>query len=166
VARRREVRHHHAEAVDAGRVIVNVQVVAATLYGVAAVVLFDGDCAVCEAAVRFVLVRDRQGLFTFARQDGQIGRGLLARHGLSGERGRSLILLQDGGAFLRSEAVLRIARALPGTRWLAAAARLVPRSWRDAAYDQFVRYRHRLVTAPPRRCLALPPELRARLLDP
>jgi len=128
-----------------------------------AVILYDGACRACQAAVRVVLPRDRAGRFRFARQDGPVGTRLLAEHGLSAERGRTLVLVEDGRAYLRSEAALRIAAQLDGPLRHAALLRAVPRAVRDAAYDLVAR--HRRLLGAPDRCLVLSAEERARFLD-
>ncbi|HEX9291778.1 MAG TPA: DCC1-like thiol-disulfide oxidoreductase family protein [Anaeromyxobacteraceae bacterium] len=129
----------------------------------ASVILYDGACRACQAAVRVVLPRDRAGRFRFARQDGPVGTRLLAEHGLSAERGRTLVLVEDGRAYLRSEAALRIAARLDGPLRHAALLRVLPRAVRDAAYD--VVARHRRLLGAPDRCLLLSAEERARFLD-
>ncbi len=129
-----------------------------------AVILYDGDCRACQAAVRIVLPRDTAGHFRFASQGSSVGERLLADHGLSAEGGRTLVLIEDGRAFLRSEAALRIASHLGGPWRLAAVLRALPRPLRDAAYDLFVRNRARL-SGRAKRCMAIPAAQRDRFLD-
>ena len=129
------------------------------------IILFDGNCATCHAAVRLVLRRDRAGVFRFARQDGSVGRRLLEEHRVAVEAGRTLVLIEGGRAWVRSEAVLRIARRLRGVARLAAVAGVVPRAWRDALYDLVARHRRRLPPGAPR-CDVLTRAERSRFLDP
>ncbi len=114
------------------------------------VLLFDGQCAVCSRAVRFVLARDRVGTMRFAPLEGETARALRARHPeLAGVD--ALVLLEEGqgsGAagrvWIGSEAVLRIAEYLGGPWRTAALLRVVPRPWRRRAYAAFARHRHRM----------------------
>ena len=128
-----------------------------------AVVLFDGECNLCNRAVQFVLRRDRRARFRFASLQSPAGRRLLAGIALPTPLPDSIVLLEAGRAFLRSGAALRIARGL-GWPWrLFAALLLVPRPLRDWAYDVVARHRHRWFG---RRssCMVPTPELRDRFL--
>jgi predicted DCC family thiol-disulfide oxidoreductase YuxK len=129
-----------------------------------ALVHYDGTCGACHAAVRVILPRDPRGRLAFASQSSSVGERVLAAHGLVAERGRSLVLVDERGrAHVRSDAVLAIASRLSGPARLLSLLRVVPRRWRDAAYDAFARNRHRL--AGPPRCLVVPPALRGRFVD-
>ncbi len=106
----------------------------------APVIFFDGVCHVCSGLVRFVIRHDRQGLFRFAPLDSDVAR---ARLGPPAADADSLILIEEGRRYERSDAVIRIARRLGGPWSAAVALRLVPRAARDWAYDQFARRRYR-----------------------
>ncbi len=113
------------------------------------VLLFDGRCAVCHRAVRFVLARDRAGTMRFAPLEGETAREIRSRHPeLEGvdalvlvepERGRGVERVWIG-----SEAALRIAEYLGGPWRAATVLRAVPRALRRRAYALFARHRHRL----------------------
>ena len=127
------------------------------------VVLFDGTCAFCERSVKFIARRDPAGRFRFGASQSPQAAELLAGYGLSRQSARSIILIEDGHAFLRSTAVLRIARRLPAPwRW-AGALLVVPRPLRDAVYGVVARIRHRLAGRS-NACEIPPPEIRARMI--
>lgn len=128
----------------------------------AAVILFDGVCTLCKRSVQFVIARDAARRFRFASLQSPAGRALLREAGLPPAHRDSLVLLEGGRAFVRSEAALRIARHLRGWRW-AWALRAVPRPIRDAAYDLVARHRYR-VFGKETACPVPTPVLRARLL--
>jgi predicted DCC family thiol-disulfide oxidoreductase YuxK len=111
------------------------------------VLLYDGLCKFCNGAVRFVLARDRDGRMRFAPLEGEFARQVLKEHP-SLRDADSLILVEPGdrapSPLVRSAAVLAIAHYL-GWPWRAAAVlRLVPRAFRDWAYDLLARHRYRL----------------------
>ena len=84
------------------------------------IVLFDGTCAFCEGAVRFIARRDPAGYFRFGASQTPDAARLLAPFGLSRDTARSLILIEGGRCYLRSTASLRIAARLTRPwRWLA-----------------------------------------------
>ncbi len=134
----------------------------------APLLLFDGDCAFCAGSVRFVLARDRHGIARFAAREGATGRAVLARHPAAAATD-SLVWVEPGPggerALVRSDAVLAIARHLGGG-WgvLGRLGRLVPRPWRDRAYDVVARHRHRLTGGRPA-CFVPLAEERSRILD-
>jgi predicted DCC family thiol-disulfide oxidoreductase YuxK len=126
------------------------------------IILFDGTCAFCEGSVRFIAARDG-GYFKFGASQTPEARGLLEQHHVDRQAARSIILIEDGRAYLRSTAALRIARRL-GAPWKLAAAFLwVPRPIRDAVYRVIAAGRHRLA-GESNACKIPPPEIRARLI--
>ena len=127
------------------------------------VVLFDGTCAFCEGAVTFIARRDPAGYFRFGASQSPEGQALLARHGLGREQARSIVLIEDGRAYLRSTASLRIARRLTLPWRLLGAALVVPRPVRDGVYRVVAAVRHR-IAGRSNACEIPPPEIRSRLI--
>jgi predicted DCC family thiol-disulfide oxidoreductase YuxK len=106
------------------------------------IVLFDGVCNFCNAAVQFIIRRDPGGLFRFASLQSRTGQELLGRYPeLRGVD--SVILLENGVPYIESSAALRIASRLRWPWKLAGALRLVPRSLRDVCYRMFAKRRYR-----------------------
>jgi predicted DCC family thiol-disulfide oxidoreductase YuxK len=107
------------------------------------VVLFDGVCMACNRAVRFIANRDRDVHFQFASLDSVQARQLLAAHGIGLAPIDTFVVIDDGRAYHRSDACLRIVRQLtPPWSFLSVLA-LIPRSIRDALYGAFARNRYR-----------------------
>jgi predicted DCC family thiol-disulfide oxidoreductase YuxK len=107
------------------------------------VVLFDGVCNLCNGWVRFVLHRDPHMRFRIASLQSKFGADVLQRHGLSVDYLGSILLLEDGELFAKSDAVLRILRKL---RWpwpLLSGFVVVPRGVRDLVYDWVAGNRYR-----------------------
>jgi predicted DCC family thiol-disulfide oxidoreductase YuxK len=111
------------------------------------VLLYDGYCGLCDRAVQWVLVRDRDARFRFATLQGRFADGLRQRHpGLAGVDSLVLVTVDGSGrerVNVRSDAALGVARELPGWSWFATLAGLVPRVVRDATYDLVARSRFR-----------------------
>jgi predicted DCC family thiol-disulfide oxidoreductase YuxK len=126
------------------------------------VILFDGTCAFCERSVRFIATRDH-GYFKFGASQNPEGRALLEQYGTNRESARSIILIEDGEVFLRSTAVLKIARRMTAPwRW-AALFLLVPAPIRDAVYRVVAAVRKR-IAGESNACEIPPPEIRRRLI--
>jgi predicted DCC family thiol-disulfide oxidoreductase YuxK len=113
------------------------------------IVVFDGECVLCSRFVQFILRHDRNGRFRLLAAQSPIGAALYRHFGLDPIQFGTYILLQDGRAYLRSEASIRILQGL-GSPWrLAALARIFPRPLRDAFYDSVARHRLRWFGARP-----------------
>jgi predicted DCC family thiol-disulfide oxidoreductase YuxK len=127
------------------------------------IVLYDGDCGLCNRWVQFVLKRDRRQLFRFASLQSETARELLREHGVS-PRMDTVVLLDQGHVYLFSQAILQILRRL-GRGWqLLYALSIVPPGIRDTVYRWIARNRHRFFKGSPS-CLILLPEWRERFLD-
>ncbi|HKD19523.1 MAG TPA: DCC1-like thiol-disulfide oxidoreductase family protein [Thermoanaerobaculia bacterium] len=131
-----------------------------------AVLVFDGDCGVCDAGVQRILRHERRHSLTFAAHGSRFAENLLARHpSLNGVD--SMIWVEPGTdgerVLVRSEAVLRAADYIGGGWRLAGVLRLIPRGLRDRAYDLLARNRHRL-SRPPGVCRVPDSAVRERFL--
>lgn len=128
-------------------------------------ILYDGQCALCSGAVRFLLRRDRARRLRFAPLAGAAAASVLARHpeiaGLD-----SMVYVDRAGdrVLVRSDAVLAAGVVLGGG-WaaVARAAHLLPAAGRDAVYRLFARLRHRAVAGGA--CPVVPAEWPGRFLD-
>lgn len=125
---------------------------------------YDGSCALCHGAVRFVLARDEEGrAFRFAPLDSPAFRRLTAN-----EPGRELpdsivVETEDGRLLTRSQAVWHVLDRLGGPwRVLGRLGRLVPRSLGDLAYDLVARVRYRVFGRKDEACPVIPAALRSR----
>ena len=108
------------------------------------VVVYDGDCPICSRSARLILRHDRRARFRLMAAGSVPGRALYAHYGLNLDDRPTMILLQEGRAWLRSEAVLRIAAGLGGAFGLLTVLRLAPAGLRDRVYDVVARNRMRV----------------------
>lgn len=128
-----------------------------------AVVLFDGVCNLCNASVQFILRRDPEGRFRFASLQSEAGRELMRARGMDPDLLSSVVLVEGGRAFTRSDAALRIARGLGGGWPLLGALRVVPRPVRDRVYEWVAANRYRWFGKRDS-CMLPAPEHRGRFL--
>ncbi len=131
------------------------------------VVLFDGDCAFCNATVRWTVKRDPLARLRFA----PLGSAAAPRVVALADPGfdfdslpDAIVLVDRGGVHTASTAVLRLVRHLRFPYPALAVALLVPRPLRDAAYRVFARNRLRWFGRADE-CEVPPPGLAARMLD-
>ncbi len=128
------------------------------------ILLFDGDCQLCNRWVKFVLTCEAGADIRFASLQSDVGRQLLRQHGFADDRLDTIVFIERDSAYIRSDAVLRIARRLRTPyRWMRV-LRLVPRPLRDAAYRLVSRYRIALFGRADRTCPLPPEDIRTRML--
>lgn len=109
----------------------------------APLVIFDGTCGFCARSVRFVAARDAQRRFRFAPAGSTAAREALAPFGIDADAPGTVVLVEEGAAYVRSTAALRMARRLRWPwSWIGAALLLVPRPLRDAVYRVVAAVRH------------------------
>ena len=114
--------------------------------------------------MRFLLPRDKKGVFRFATMQSAAGRRLLAVHGLDPADPVSVLFLDRGCAFIDSGAILRVLLRLGGVWRLAAVGHLVPRPLRDGLYRWVARNRYRWFGRR-QACFVPGPKAAARFLD-
>lgn len=136
----------------------------------APIVVFDGECGLCNGFVAWLVRRDRSGRFLLAGSAGPVGTAVMDAAALPHELTDSTIVLWDGErARLRSDAVLTIAVGLPWPWKALAAGRVVPRALRDRIYG-FIAARRPRIEADDPACGVPPPALvdrwRSRLATP
>jgi predicted DCC family thiol-disulfide oxidoreductase YuxK len=108
------------------------------------VIVFDGKCVLCSSFAQFILRKDRHARFRLLAAQSELGSALYRHLGLDPVSYETYVLLQDGKAYFRSEASIRIVDGLGGAWSLfATLARLVPASLRDALYNVIGRNRLR-----------------------
>ena len=152
------------------------------------VVFFDGYCNLCNRSVLFIIRNDATPTLYFASMQSRLGKevlqhedklqkgdGLKQKDRLKQEQtlnwvtlqnsgAESLILVEDGKEYRRSDAALRISRYLRSPWKYLWYARYVPRPIRDAVYSFIARHRYR-VFGKRESCYVPTTELRHRFLD-
>ncbi len=110
------------------------------------VIFYDGVCALCHRAVRFLIARDRAGVLRFALLQGETFAAF--RAATSQEDGLDGVVYVRGygsgttRVFVRSEAVLQALRDIGGFWRVVSWARIIPRFMRDGVYDLVARHRY------------------------
>jgi len=127
------------------------------------VVLFDGVCNLCTNAVQFLIERDPEGLFRFAPLQSPIAQELLADCELDEHDLDSIVLVDGGECYVKSDAVIRIATTLGGVYRLLGPTAYVPQFLRDGVYDLVADSRYE-VFGKRDQCMVPTPAHRARFL--
>lgn len=107
------------------------------------IILFDGQCNLCNRLVQFVIQRDPRGRFHFASLQSELGSNLVTQHGRDPADMDTMLLIQSGRLFARSTAALRIVGGLRAPWPLLSVFLIVPAPLRDLVYRWIARNRYR-----------------------
>lgn len=131
-------------------------------------VLYDGECGLCQRSNRFILRRDRRDRFRFASLQGPLASAVLGRHGRSAAKLDTVFVIADYEGpnerlLCKASAVLHVLRTLGGPWAAAGVAGLLPAHWLDHAYD-FVAARRQRWFRDSSKCPRLTADERAKFL--
>lgn len=108
------------------------------------VILIDGECNFCNKTAAFVIRFDKYDNFRFASQQSEIGKKLLREFDYTDTVVNTIILLKDKKVYIKSSALIEIARQLVGLPKLFICFNIIPAGIRDFLYDLFSKYRYLL----------------------
>lgn len=104
------------------------------------IILFDGACNFCNFWVRFVIKRDKKNRFRFASLHSEVGKELKIKYQLGNEID-SVVLIKNNKFYLKSNAVLEIAKNLGSLWFLLNMLKIIPLFVRDKVYDFIAKHR-------------------------
>jgi predicted DCC family thiol-disulfide oxidoreductase YuxK len=105
------------------------------------IVLFDGVCNFCNATVLFLIKHDAHENLHFASLQSQIGKDLLEQYTIPGDT-TSVIFIHQGQVFLKSDAVLEIAKCLNGWPRILKYSFIISKVIRNGIYDLIAKNRY------------------------
>lgn len=108
-----------------------------------ALIVIDGECGLCSRASHYGMAKARAGMLRFIAQQDDEALVLLERHGLMATANETMVCFVGDRPFIRSAAVVQVAKRLRGMRRLQALVWLVPKPLRDAAYRLVAKRRHK-----------------------
>lgn len=108
------------------------------------IVLFDGVCNFCNYWVNFLLKRDKKNIFHFAALQSESGQELLKKFSLSTTDFDTFILIDGESYQTKSDAVISIAKNLPGFPRLLVIGKFLPKIIRDFVYDLIAKNRYKI----------------------
>ena len=107
------------------------------------VLLFDGYCNLCSNSVVFVLKREKGDTFRFASLQSESADKLLKKINHKKDTPDSIVLVENGEAYFRSTAALKVAKKLRRPLPLFYAFIIVPPLIRDWVYDVIAKRRYK-----------------------
>jgi|SRR6187200_237047 predicted DCC family thiol-disulfide oxidoreductase YuxK len=128
------------------------------------IILFDGVCNFCNGSVNFLIRQDKKNVFRFAALQSQTAQKLLAQYKKQKKGFESFVLMQDGKAYEKSSAALKVLKKLPWYWKWAQVFWIVPKFIRDGVYDVIARNRYKWF-GKKEECMIPTSEVRNRFLD-
>jgi predicted DCC family thiol-disulfide oxidoreductase YuxK len=129
-----------------------------------AVLLFDGECNLCNHLVQFIIPRDPKAYYRFTALQSERGKQLLQHHHLPMGQTNTVILIEAGQLYTKSSAALRLTRKLYRFWPFLYVFRLVPAFIRDPIYDWIARNRYKWFGRR-EHCMIPTPDIKQRFLD-
>jgi predicted DCC family thiol-disulfide oxidoreductase YuxK len=127
------------------------------------VVIFDGECNLCDHSVKVILKHEAAPTLRFTPLQSPAGARLMREFGFDPDDAKTFVLIADGRRYVRSDAAIRLSRYLSGAWKVLGAARFIPRPLRDGLYDVVARNRYRWFGRL-EACMVPAPELKARFI--
>jgi predicted DCC family thiol-disulfide oxidoreductase YuxK len=106
-------------------------------------IVFDGFCNVCSGWAGFMMRHPARPPFALIPMQSDEGRALLEQHGIDPEVPTTFLVLDQERAFTESTAAIHLVSQMSGLWKGVVVLRILPRSWRDAAYRLLARNRYR-----------------------
>jgi predicted DCC family thiol-disulfide oxidoreductase YuxK len=108
------------------------------------IILFDGVCNLCDAAVQFIIKHDKKDVFRFVALQSDLGQQIVKHIGIDSKNIDSIVLYHPGIAYyFKSEAVLEIAKSLGGIFYFGTLFAIFPTSFNDRIYDYIAKNRYK-----------------------
>ncbi len=128
------------------------------------VLFFDGVCNLCSSSVQFVIEHEAAPVIRFASLQSAFAARVLPALGADPAALNSVVLVEDGKAFDRSSAALRVAKKLKSPWRFMGFFLVVPSFLRDFVYDLVAKNRYR-IWGKKDACWLPSPELKSRFLN-
>lgn len=128
------------------------------------IILFDGVCNLCNGAVQFIIKRDPNNRFVFASLQSAFGKSQLVKAGLDPLSLHSILVIDQGLCYQRSDAALIIVENLNGFWSYFSVLSIVPKVLRDGVYTIIARYRYRFFGKKDQ-CMIPTAAIKARFID-
>jgi len=130
------------------------------------IVFFDGDCPLCNYAIRFILAKDKHKIFMFAPLQGKTAATELVEFYAQNRSLDTLVLIENYGkneekTLIEGKAILRICWHLKGIYSFIGWISFLPSFLFDIIYRVVARYRHKLFS----KTSPMPNSLQDRLLS-
>ncbi len=106
------------------------------------IVFIDSECIMCNTFMQIITRADKKEQFSFMPLQSPKSQKILEPF-QEKDLDETVVFLSGGHVYIKSEAVLQIARMLPFPWRLIYYSRIFPRRWLDSVYDWVARNRYK-----------------------
>lgn len=99
------------------------------------IIVFDGECNLCNGVVGWLLKFAPEDVFQFVPFQSPQGQKLLQQYGFSTNQLETVILFDEHGKHTHSDGFLKIISKIPKWRLVSALLAFIPRIVRDTIYN-------------------------------
>ena len=103
------------------------------------IIIFDGVCGLCNKSIDLLLKLDKKRVFKYTSLQGNYVKKLTIDRALD-----TIIFYEDGRAYYKSTAILKIGKSLGGVWRISSIFYLIPEFLRDELYDIVARNRYKI----------------------
>lgn len=124
------------------------------------IILFDGNCLICNGFVRWIIKKDKNKIFLFGRLESDFGKKLISDNKLDPNLD-SVLFFNKGKVFIKSTAALNSIALLPYLSFVKVLF-IFPLFLRDWVYDFIAKNRNKIKKG---QCPIPTKELLERIVD-
>lgn len=128
------------------------------------ILLFDGECNLCNGSVQFVIERDKKGKVKFCSIQSETGEKLMSKHNIPNNYLASIILIENNKIYYKSTAALRLSKHMDSLWPSLFAFIIIPAFIRNWVYDFIAKNRYKWF-GKTETCWIMTPELKDRFLN-
>ena len=99
------------------------------------IIIYDGNCNLCNFWVNFISRHDREELFFFTHFQSDVSKRLLEKHNIGNDITSSVILIEDDKLYHRSSAIIKVFQLLKFPYSILGIIKYVPIKMRDDFYE-------------------------------
>lgn len=127
------------------------------------ILLFDGECNLCNSTVQFVIERDNKATIKFASLQSMAGKKIMEENKIPSHYIDSIIYFENNQIYYKSTAALKLFRNLDGLWKLTYVFMIVPNYIRNVVYD-FIAKNRRKWFGKAENCWVMTEDLKDRFL--
>jgi predicted DCC family thiol-disulfide oxidoreductase YuxK len=110
----------------------------------APLIVYDGVCVLCSAAMRWIATSDRRARYRYASAQSDLGQALFRHYRLDPVNFETVLLIENGRAYGKLDMACRVSQEIGGPWRIFSALGLLPGRVQDWCYDRIAKNRYRL----------------------
>jgi predicted DCC family thiol-disulfide oxidoreductase YuxK len=108
------------------------------------IILFDGNCVLCNTAVNFLFSRLVENDYAFVASQSNYGNEIISKYNLGALPAHTIVLIKENKILTKSDALLEITDDLTFFWRLLKIFRFIPKKMRDWIYNFISKHRYKL----------------------